>query len=118
MHGGRRIGAGRKRGVQNKVNEELRQKLTERGTLPLAYMLELMRDEAEDQAVRRDMAKSAAPYLHPRVQSITLPVDDDQEPRHVVRVEFVKPKPRNWEQASSGQGIAELPSEFKGVPIP
>ena len=95
MHGGRRIGAGRKRGVQNKVNEELRQKLTARGTLPLDYMLQLMCDEAEEGAVRRDMAKAAAPYLHPKQQTIQYSGEDGQEYRHKITVHFVKPKPRD-----------------------
>lgn len=37
---------------------------------PLAYMLAVMRDDAADLKRRDDMAKTAAPYLHPRLSTV------------------------------------------------
>jgi len=38
-----------------------------KGTTPLEYMLEAMRDPGTDQARRDRMAMAAAPYCHPRM---------------------------------------------------
>ena len=40
------------------------------GETPLEYMLRIMRDEAAESTRRDDMAKAAAPYLHPRLSSV------------------------------------------------
>lgn len=45
------------------------------GILPLEYMLGVMRDENASTERRDDMAKSAAPFLHPRLQSIEMKAD-------------------------------------------
>jgi hypothetical protein len=37
---------------------------------PLAYMLSVMRDPEADSKRRDDMAKTAAPYVHPRLSSV------------------------------------------------
>ena len=42
----------------------------ERTESPLDYMLRVMRDETADERRRDEMAKAAAPYLHPKPQSI------------------------------------------------
>ena len=39
------------------------------GELPLDFMLRVMRNEAEPVQVRTDMAKAAAPYIHPRLSA-------------------------------------------------
>ena len=43
---------------------------TASGETPLEYMLRIMRDEAAESTRRNDMAKAAAPYLHPRLSSV------------------------------------------------
>lgn len=65
--GGKRPGAGRKKGSPNKATQERQKKVAATGQTPLAYMLKIMRDEAADLLVRNDMAKAAAPYVHPRL---------------------------------------------------
>jgi hypothetical protein len=40
------------------------------GVTPLAFMLATLRDEEKDHATRMDAAKSAAPYVHPRLAQI------------------------------------------------
>jgi hypothetical protein len=38
--------------------------------MPLDYMLEVMRDSGSDERRRDDLAKAAAPYIHPRLSSV------------------------------------------------
>jgi hypothetical protein len=63
---------GRKKGSRNKktiFRAEAAQKL---GLTPLEFLLLVMGDEDRDLAVRLDAAKSAAPYVHARLQSTTV----------------------------------------------
>ena len=43
---------------------------TNGGELPLDYMLRVMRDQTQDFSRRDEMARSAAPYLHAKLQAI------------------------------------------------
>jgi hypothetical protein len=64
---------GRKPGTPNKVTVEARELIeqaTADGITPLEYMLRVLRDEGQDTERRDDMAKAAAPYVHPRLNSI------------------------------------------------
>lgn len=102
--GGRRPGAGRKKGSATRKTREIADKAAEQGITPLEVMLAAMR-EAYEQATKPDVkadvrlaylekaasvAKDAAPYIHPRLASIEhgnkdggafivklLPADDD-----------------------------------------
>ena len=69
MHGGKRPGAGRKPSVKNKMLEYAMQIASE-GISPLDYMLEVLRNPKNSQAMRLDAAKAAAPYVHPRLAQI------------------------------------------------
>ena len=40
------------------------------GLTPLMYLLGLLRDETQEQPVRIDAAKAAAPYVHPRLSQV------------------------------------------------
>jgi hypothetical protein len=70
MKGGKRPGAGRKRGSKNTRTSELARKAAAEGITPLEYMLQRMRDETAEPAHRDDMAKAAAPYIHPKLANI------------------------------------------------
>jgi hypothetical protein len=61
---------GRKMGSLNKVTSEMKAAIVASGETPLEYMLRVMRDEAAASTRRDDMAKAAAPYLHPRLSSV------------------------------------------------
>lgn len=74
-HGGARKGAGRKKGSCTTKTRELAEKAIEAGISPLEYLLEVMRDVSQDQKDRIDAAKSAAPYIHPKLSSVV--VDGD-----------------------------------------
>lgn len=69
-HGGKREGAGRKAGSPNKRTTETVEKVKASGLMPLDYMLSVLRDETADMKDRMDAAKSAAPYLHAKLNSI------------------------------------------------
>jgi hypothetical protein len=68
--GGNRPGAGRKRGTPNKASVERQKKVAATGITPLDYMLKVMRDSKADPGRRDDMAKAAAPYVHPKLASM------------------------------------------------
>jgi hypothetical protein len=68
--GGKRSGAGRKTGSLSKRSQEVAAAMVATGDLPLTYMLQVMRDETADRQRRDEMAKAAAPYVHPRLSSI------------------------------------------------
>lgn len=70
--GGKREGAGRKPGVPNKATQEQREAIAASGMTPLEYLLSVMRDETEEKDARRDAAKAAAPYVHPRLSSVEM----------------------------------------------
>jgi hypothetical protein len=71
-HGGRRTNSGRKVGRLTVRTQEIAAELAKDGVTPLEYMLGVMRDDNADAGRRDDMAKSAAPYMHPRLSAIDI----------------------------------------------
>jgi hypothetical protein len=61
---------GRQKGTPNRVNALKRAEIAASGETPLDYMLRIMRDETVDPERRDQMARSAAPYLHAKLQAI------------------------------------------------
>ena len=109
-HGGKRPGAGRKRGVPNKVTSTLRERLLASGPSPLEVLVELYRSaeptrEPGEHAIiyamrykqwahdRLEAAKAAAPFFHPKLQSIEITGIDGEgvHSNHTVQIEFVEP---------------------------
>ena len=68
--GGVREGAGRKKGIPNKKTAKVIKQIEQSGLTPLAYMLQVMRDETQEPPIRMDAAKSAAPYTHARLATV------------------------------------------------
>lgn len=66
-NGGKRPGAGRKPGVPNKATLERQERVAATGETPLDYMLRVMRDPRAKAGRRDEMARAAAPYVHPRL---------------------------------------------------
>jgi hypothetical protein len=64
---------GRPRGSRNKRTRAVIEAAEAAGELPLEYMLKVMRDANAKLARRDDMAKAAAPYLHPRLAATERP---------------------------------------------
>ncbi len=70
MRGGKRSGSGRPKGVPNKANAERQAAIAASGLTPLDYMLDILRDKTRNDQVRMEAARSAAPYVHPKLASI------------------------------------------------
>lgn len=89
--GGRREGAGRKKGSVTKKTREIADKAIEEGITPLEVMIGNMRyawekaqraSEGEDvvlglRKMAQDSAKDAAPYIHPRLANVDANIDMD-----------------------------------------
>lgn len=71
-HGGARPGSGRKRGGANKKTREVANRLAGEGVTPLEVMIEAMNAAraAGELSAAAQYAHMAAPYMHPRLQSI------------------------------------------------
>jgi hypothetical protein len=91
MKGGKRLGAGRKKGIPNRASAERQAAIQASGLTPLEYMLTTMRDESKPEAVRLDVAKAVAPYVHPRLASVEQSVQLDVHERPSITVTFVDP---------------------------
>jgi hypothetical protein len=76
MRGGARKGAGRPSGVATKKTQEIANRAAAEGITPLEYLLSVLRDETLDRAARMDAAKSAAPYIHPRLAAVDVKNSD------------------------------------------
>jgi hypothetical protein len=91
--GGQRQGAGRKPGSVNLINKEARERAAASGLLPLDYLLSIMRDDLQPQEARIDAAKAAAPYVHAKLQAVTV-TGKDGGPIQLQRVERVIVDPK------------------------
>jgi hypothetical protein len=98
MARGRKTG-GRQKGARNRATEEARAAAAATGTLPLDYMLTVMRDPTADNKRRDAMAMAAAPYLHPRLTAIDAklsPANAQQSSETPsLTVEFILPSPKH-----------------------
>src|SRR5262249_52705254 len=81
--GGRRPGAGRPIGSKNQRSAEIARAAAEEGITPIEVMLGAMRElwaqgtpEAKREAA--EIAKDAAPYIHPRLASIDQTIKEDR----------------------------------------
>lgn len=77
---------GRKPGSLNKRTQEIAIRASADGETPLEYMLRVMRDARVETSMRNDMAKAAAPYIHPRLASTEI----KGEGGGAVKIEIVK----------------------------
>lgn len=61
---------GRQKGVTNKATAAREAEIAASGVTPLEYMLKILRDTQAEPMRRDDMAKAAAPYVHPKFASV------------------------------------------------
>ncbi len=80
---------GRPKGSRNKATERTKALIAASGLTPLEFLLNVLRDETADHAARIDAAKAAAPYIHPKLNNVTLAGDKDNPVRQINRVEVV-----------------------------
>ena len=77
-HGGKRQGAGRRKGSASRKTREIADRATAEGLPPLEVMLAVMRScvgddgkiSAENRALALAAATRAAPYMHPRLTAV------------------------------------------------
>jgi hypothetical protein len=62
---------GRPKGSRNKRTRTIIEAAANGGELPLDYMLRIMRDPNASNTRRDEMARAAAPYLHPKMVATT-----------------------------------------------
>lgn len=90
--GGSRPGAGRKQGATTKRTREIADRAVAEGISPLEYMLARMRDPEVSDDDRMEMAKAAAPYVHPKLSSIEANLNGDLKLSTPKVIEFVSPE--------------------------
>lgn len=73
-HGGKRSGAGRKKGSLTQKTREVAEMAASQGVTPLEVMLEAMNSFRENGDIEKaaGFAKDAAPYMHPRLASVDM----------------------------------------------
>jgi hypothetical protein len=69
--------AGKPKGALRKATAKREAEIRASGLAPLDWMLRVLRDESEAPARRDDMAKAAAPYVHPKLNAVTHKGDED-----------------------------------------
>jgi hypothetical protein len=94
--GGKREGAGRKPGALTEKTREIAEAAAVEGITPLEYMLNVMRDDFAPRDRRDEMAKAAAPYVHPRLSSAE--VKQETTHRYVARTPDKAPSTDKWQQ--------------------
>jgi hypothetical protein len=87
-HGGKREGAGRKKGAANKATPKLKaargkaiDKALTGGETPLDIMTLVMRGSQDITERQFAAACAAAPYVHPKLSAMTLAATSDADPR-------------------------------------
>ncbi|CAB4145050.1 hypothetical protein UFOVP891_39 [uncultured Caudovirales phage] len=98
--GGARPGSGRKKGISNVKTQAIAARAFEEGITPLEFMLNVMRQpipkKATDEeksaikAAQFEAAKSAAPYIHPRLAAVAHSGKDGGDLNMCLRVLFGK----------------------------
>ena len=68
------------------------------GITPLEYLLSVLRDESNCLRDRTDAAKAAAPFVHPKLATVTLKGDEDAPLHAVTRIELVPVEPTTREK--------------------
>jgi hypothetical protein len=68
---------GRRKGTRNKRESIRQQAIEQTGSTPLEFMLNIMADVDAPVTMRLDAAKSAAPYVHARLQSVVIGGDPE-----------------------------------------
>lgn len=71
MAAGRKTGGGSRKGKRNKATAQREAEIAASGLTPLEYMLRVLRDETQDPKRRDEMAKAAAPYVHPKLATVS-----------------------------------------------
>ena len=90
--GGKRAGAGRPKGSRNVRTKQQAEAVKASGLTPLDYMLSVMRDDRQEQAVRLDAAHKAAPYVHSKLATVDHKSTDGSMSQKPTTINLVAPK--------------------------
>lgn len=85
---------GRMKGTPNRATAAKAAEIASSGLTPLDFLLSVMRNENEDPDRRLEAARSAAPYVHPRLSAIDAIISERQV--------IISPEPmtvEEWEAA-------------------
>lgn len=99
-HGGKRPGAGRKKGSLSTKTQEIVAAAAAEGITPLEFMLSVLRDQTKTFDDRFKAAIQAAPYIHPRLASI----EHSGEMTQNVVTDQPAPTPDEWTRAHADAG--------------
>lgn len=91
MAKGRKTG-GRKKGSRNKRTKAREAAIESSGLTPLEFMLGVLRDPKQEYEMRLDAARSAAPYVHPKLANIEL-TGKDKGPLEISIVRYSTAQP-------------------------
>lgn len=100
-HGGKRVGSGRKTGSAEIKTRAIAERIIAEGKTPLEIMLKNMReaDLEGNRAMALEAAKSAAPYIHPRLSAVEVGNKDGEAFKHKIEVSWMtetEAKNRGW----------------------
>lgn len=82
---------GRPKGSRNKRTRAVMEAALSGGELPLDYLLRVMRDPSASAKRRDEMAKAAAPFLHPKLTPVAQQPPSTGEAPLEIHVNFVSP---------------------------
>ena len=103
MAKGRKTG-GRRKGTPNKATAVRQAEIAGSGMTPLDFILEVMRNEENNLAVRLDAAVKAAPYVHPKLASVDHTHSRDVGPRAVYLISDTPMTEDAWREAFVKEG--------------
>jgi hypothetical protein len=91
--GGKREGAGRKKGQPNKKSADIQAKFDKMGCDPLEGMMEIAKEamEIKDYQLAGSMFKELAQYVAPKRKAIEVSGDEDNPIRTIHSIELIAP---------------------------
>lgn len=93
---------GRGKGTPNRATAAKAAEIAASGLTPLDYMLNVLRDENIEWRRRDEMAKAAAPYVHPKLA--TVEQRSEQEHPFLTYLENMNAKAKAEREAAKAQG--------------
>ena len=88
--GGRRAGAGRPKGSRNKRSVQQEEEIRNSGQTPLEYFVSIYQDEKQPERMRLEAARSAAPYVHPKLSAMEMEMSTAQkDPVEMTEAELI-----------------------------
>mgnify|MGYP001607522094 CR=1 FL=1 len=100
---------GRQKGTPNKTTAEQQAEIAASGLTPLEHMMNVLRDPNTPPARRDDMAKAAAPYVHPRLSQVES--KNEHIHRYIARVPEKAVSAEKWQDQHQTSPLSGKPSQ-------